>query len=138
MAEATADPDFTPIITIDILVQAGRYPIDLKQGHLENALSVHVFFYYSSSSLPSSASPSPSSSSSPPSSPSSFLSGNHHHHHHHHHHPRRRRRHQATLIIVITKGITIISSLVSQRQVTAHASRKLRIQESRQFRKSKK
>jgi hypothetical protein len=51
----------------------------------------------------------------------------------------------ATLIIVITKGITIISSLVSQRQVTAHASRKLRIQtiqkikkiDSRQFRKSK-
>jgi uncharacterized membrane protein len=32
------------------------------------------------------------------------------------------RRRQAILIIVIIRGITIISSLVSQRQVTAHAS----------------
>ena len=44
MAEATADPDFTPIITIDILVQAGRYPIDLKQGHLENAFVCPCIF----------------------------------------------------------------------------------------------
>ena len=49
MAEATADPDFTPIITIDILVQAGRYPIDLKQGHLENAFvcpCIFLLFFY--------------------------------------------------------------------------------------------
>ena len=44
MAEATADPDITPIITIDILVQAGRYPIDLKQRHLENAFVCPCIF----------------------------------------------------------------------------------------------
>ena len=79
MAEATAETDFTPIITIDILVQAGRYPIDLKQRHLENAFvcpcifllffSIIVIIWKSSSS-------------------SSSSSGHPHYRHHqgHHHH----------------------------------------------------
>ena len=115
MAEATADPDITPIITIDILVQAGRYPIDLKQRHLENAFVCPCIFLLFFSIIIAIISITVTiviiiittivtiiviirkSSSS-----SSSSSGHPHYRHH---------------FIV-----TIISSLVSQRQVAAHAS----------------
>jgi hypothetical protein len=84
MANTTANPDFTPIRTINIIIQAGRYPINLKQRYLENTFICPYFFstmflhhhYY-------------------------YQYHRHHRHHHHHHHRYHHHYYQEIIIIIV-------------------------------------